>query len=63
MLNDKKIEFTVIGTRQQLAEVDIDFLCVGHTAILPSSKVRNLGFWFDNQLKMVTQINQSNKKP
>ena len=36
-------------------------LCVGHTAILPSSEVRNLGRSFDNQLKMVTQINQTCK--
>ena len=58
MLNDKNTEFIVIGTRQ-LVQVDIDSLCVGHTAILPSSEVRNLGSWFDNQLKMVTQINQT----
>ena len=61
MLNDEKTEFIVIGTRQQLVKVDIDSLCVGHTAILPSSEVRNLGGWFDNQLKMVTQINQTCK--
>ena len=61
MLNNEKPEFTVIGTRQQLVKVDIDSLCLGHTAILPSSKVRNLGGWFDNQLKMVTQINQTCK--
>ena len=34
---------------------------MGHTAILHSSEVRNLGGWFDNQLKMVTQINQTCK--
>ena len=51
----------MIGTRQQLVKVDIDCLCVGHTAILPSSEVRNLGGWLDNQLKMVTQINQTCK--
>ena len=34
MLNDEKTEFTVIGARQQLVKVDIDSLCVGHTAIL-----------------------------
>ena len=34
---------------------------MSHTAILPSSEVRNLGGWFDNQLKMVTQINQTCK--
>ena len=61
MLNDEKTEFIVIGTRQQLVKVDIDSLFVGHTAILPSSEVRNLGGWFDNQLKMVTQINQTCK--
>ena len=46
MLNDEKTEFT---------------LCVGYTAILHSSEVRNLGGWFDNQLEMVTQINQTCK--
>ena len=61
MLNDEKTEFIVIGTRQQLVKVDIDSLCVGHTGIFPSSEVRNLGGWFDNQLKMVTQINQTCK--
>ena len=61
MLYQKKTEFIVIGTRQQLVKVDIDSLCVGHTAILPSSEVRNLGGLFDNQLKMVTQINQTCK--
>ena len=61
MLNDEKTEFIVIGTRQQLVKVNIDSLCVGHTAILPSSEVTNLGGWFDNQLKMVMQINQTCK--
>ena len=54
MLNDKTTEFSVIGTRQQLVKVKIDSLFVSHTAILPSSEVKNLGSWFDNQLKMVT---------
>ena len=61
MLNDEKTEFIVIGTMQQLVKVNIDSLCVGHTAILPSYEVRNLGGWFDNQLKMVTPINQTCK--
>ena len=61
MLNDEKTEFTVIGTRQQLVKVKIDSLCVGHKAIFPSSELRNLGGWFDNQLKMFTQINQTCK--
>ena len=61
MLNDEKTEFIVIGTRQQLVKVVIDSLCVCHTAILPSSEVRNLAGWFANQLKIVTQINQTCK--
>ena len=59
ILNDEKTEFIVNGARQQLVMVSIDSLCVGHTAILSSSEVRNLGGWFDNQLKMVTQINET----
>ena len=61
MLNDEKTQFIVIRTGQQFVKVDIDSLCVGHTAILPSSKVRNLGGCFDNQLKMVMQTNQTFK--
>ena len=61
MLNDEETEFIAIGTRQQLVKVDMDSLRVGHTAILPSLEVRNLGGWFDNQLKMVTHINQTCK--
>ena len=61
MLNDEKTEFIVIGTRQQLVKVVIDSLCVCHTAILPSSEVRNLAGWFANHLKIVTQINQTCK--
>ena len=49
------------GTRQQLVKVNIDSLSVDHKAILPASEMRNLGGWFDNQLKMVTQINQTCK--
>ena len=34
MLNDENTEFSVIGIRQQLVKVDINSLCVGHTASL-----------------------------
>ena len=54
VLNDEKTELIAIGIRQQLVKVDIDFICVVYTAILPSSEMRNLGGWFDNQLKMIT---------
>ena len=56
-LNDDKTEFIVIGTRQQLAKVNIDSLQVGESIVTAASKVINLGCWFDDQLKMDTHIN------
>ena len=56
-LNDDKTEFIIIGTRQQLAKVNIDSLRVGESSTAPTSKVKSLGCWFDGQLKMDTQIN------
>lgn len=57
-LNDDKTEFVIIGTRQQLAKVNIDSLTVGDSTIAPSSEVKNLGCWLDNQLKMDKDINK-----
>ena len=51
-LNDDKTEFITIGTRQQLAKVNIDSMQVGESSIAPTSRVKNLGCWFDGQLKM-----------
>ena len=42
-LNDDKTEFIVIGTRQQLAKVNLDSLQVGESIVTAASKVRNLG--------------------
>ena len=56
-LNDDKTEFIIIGKRQQLAKVNIDSMQVGESSITPASRVKNLGCWFDEQLKMDTQIN------
>ncbi|XP_068713603.1 uncharacterized protein [Montipora foliosa] len=42
MLNDDKTEFVLIGTRQQLAKVDIDSISVGSYDVSPGSVVRNL---------------------
>ena len=56
-LNDDKTEFNIIGTRQQLAKVNIDSMQVGESSIAPTNRVKNLGCWFDGQLKMDTQKN------
>ena len=58
LLNDKKTEFLLIGTRQQLAEVDPLHLRVGTMDIEPKNCVRNLGAWFDSMLSMETHINK-----
>ena len=52
MLNDDKTEFLIIGTRQQLAKVNINCTRVGSTDVCPVTVARNLGSWFDEQLTM-----------
>ena len=44
-LNDNKTEFIIIGTRQQLAKVNVSSLCVGDAIIAPVTSVKNLGSW------------------
>ena len=48
-LDDDKTEFIIIG--QQLAKVNIDSLPVSDSTTTPVSEVKNLGTWFDRQLK------------
>ena len=42
MLNDEKTEFLIIGTRQQLAKVNINCIRVGSTDVCPVTVARNL---------------------
>ncbi|XP_028403429.1 uncharacterized protein LOC114526128 [Dendronephthya gigantea] len=58
-LNDDKTEFIIIGTKQQLAKVSVDSLRIGNEMIKSSCVVKNLGSWFDTQLKMDVHINKS----
>ncbi|XP_068704868.1 uncharacterized protein [Montipora foliosa] len=58
MLNDDKTEFLIIGTRQQLAKVNISCIRVGSTDVCPVTVARNLGSWFDEQLTMSTHISK-----
>ena len=46
----------IVGTRQQLAKVNIDQLCVGESSIVPVTSVKNLGSWFDKNMSMTTHI-------
>ena len=50
-----------MGTRQQLAKVNIESMRVGDSTTTPASDVKNLGTWFDGLLTMDTHINNSGK--
>ena len=56
LLNDDKMEFLLIDTRQQLNKVDSLPLRIGAMDIEPISCVRNLGAWFDSSLSTGTHI-------
>ena len=43
----------IIGTRKQLAKVNIDGLSVGESIIAHVTSVKNLGSWFDRNLSMI----------
>ena len=55
-LNDGKTEFFLIGTWQQLAKMHSRTLRVGEITVTCSSVLKNLGCWFDSQLKFETHI-------
>ena len=57
-LNEDKIEFIVIGSRVQLNKVNISELLIGNSCVLRATSVRNIGAWFDENLKMTTHINK-----
>ena len=58
MLNDDNTEFLILGTKQQLAKVNIDDIKVGSANVSPVSVVRKLGSWFDLQLTMSSHISK-----
>ena len=50
--NDGKMEFVILGTRQELAKVSEIFNKVGDAVVKPVPNVRDLGFFLDCLLKM-----------
>ena len=51
-----KTEFTIIGSRKQLAEISVDSVTVGDAMIKPGTSLRNLGAWFDQHMTMSVNI-------
>ena len=56
-LNLDKTEFLILRTRQQLEKVITSHLVVGECQISPSTKVKNLGSWFDSNLDRLNHVN------
>ena len=59
MVNDSKTEFLIVGSKQQLENVNIPFIHVGEDQLTPVTSVRNLGVIFDSNLKMDMQITKT----
>ena len=59
LLNDDNTEFVVIGTKPQLAKVQLNDISIGQCKITPTSSVRNLGVWFDSTLSMNSHVNKT----
>ena len=62
-INDDKTEVIIIGTRQQLARVQVDCLTVGDARVPFGSAVKNLGTCTDTLLSLQVQINIVRVKP
>ena len=55
-LNDDKTELMIIESRQKLEKFSVVELSVGDTSVAPAGTARNLGVWFDPNLKFDAQI-------
>ena len=58
LLNYDKTEFLLLGTRQQLAKIDIRNIRVGSSEVNSQPVVKNLGAWLDSTLTMSTHISK-----
>ena len=58
-LNGDKTEFMIIGTRTQLAKINITELMIEQAKVAMVSDALNLGVWFDDKLSMKTAINKT----
>ena len=58
-INPDKTEILILGTRQQLEKAIYYFTpcCWWISNISPSTKVKNLGSWFDSNLDMLSHVN------
>ena len=57
-LNDDKSEFIVLGSKCLCDKVNIPHFCIGNSSIVPASKVRNLGTYFDMDMTLNHHISE-----
>ena len=57
-LNDDKTEFIMFGTKQQLNKTTPTQITIGNDIIRCAEAVKNLGVWFDTELKHTIHINK-----
>ena len=57
-LNDEKMEFIMISTRQQLDRAGNAVIQIGDGMIHPTNAVKNLGFFYDKYMKNTTHVNR-----
>ena len=62
-INEDKTEVIIVGTRQQLARVQVDCLTVGDARVPFGSAVKYLGTCIDTLLSLQVQINVVHVKP
>ena len=59
MLNDRKTELLVLGTREQLSKTNISHLRVADPTVAASTSVRNLGSYFDKNFTMAMHVTKT----
>ena len=59
LLNDDKTEFLMIGTKQQLAKVNINHILIGDCVIGPKGVVKTLGTWLESTFLMNSHVNNT----
>ena len=63
MVNDRKTEFLIVGSKQQLERVNIPFIHVGEDQITPVTPVRNMGVILTPTWKWICKSQKPAKTP
>jgi hypothetical protein len=61
-INDSKTELMLIGSKQQLQKVNVNEIQVGASLVQSAKSARNLGVIFDENMSLVSHVNQICKR-